>query len=102
MDTLLTTIWAFGWFRPHENRHYIGPRRPSGVSCLHDFRGHPTVGDESMNDNPSAAATRTAKSSLVELLRLVGVPEAAADSVEITGSDPVFATRFRPVVPGAV
>jgi crotonobetainyl-CoA:carnitine CoA-transferase CaiB-like acyl-CoA transferase len=55
-----------------------------------------------MNDNPSAAGARTAKSSLAELVKLAGLPEAAADSVEITGSDPVFPTRFRPVVPGAV
>jgi hypothetical protein len=54
-----------------------------------------------MNDNP-AAATRTARSSLAELVKLVGLPEAAADSVEITGGDPVFPTRYRPVVPGAV
>ena len=51
-----------------------------------------------MNDSPSAAPSRTAKSSLVELAKLAGLPEAAADSVEITGSDPVFPTRFRPVV----
>src|SRR5262245_3943455 len=55
-----------------------------------------------MNDNPSAAPVRTAKTSLIELLKLAGLPEAAADSVEIIGSDPVFPTRFRPVVPGAV
>src|SRR5215831_11416473 len=55
-----------------------------------------------MNDNPSAATNRTAKSSLIELVKLAGLPEAAADSVEIVGSDPVFPTRFRPVVPGAV
>ena len=53
-----------------------------------------------MNDNPAPA--RTAKSSLVELVKLAGLPEAAADSVEVSGGDPVFPTRYRPVVPGAV
>jgi crotonobetainyl-CoA:carnitine CoA-transferase CaiB-like acyl-CoA transferase len=52
-----------------------------------------------MNDNPAPA--RTAKSSVAELVKLAGLPEAAADSVEITGGDPVFPTRYRPVVPGA-
>ena len=52
-----------------------------------------------MNDNP--APTRTAKSSVAELVKLAGLPEAAADSVEIIGGDPVFPTRYRPVVPGA-
>ena len=55
-----------------------------------------------MNDNPSAAGAHTAKSSLAELVKLAGLPESAADSVEITGGDPVFPTRYRPVVPGAV
>jgi crotonobetainyl-CoA:carnitine CoA-transferase CaiB-like acyl-CoA transferase len=53
-----------------------------------------------MNDNPAAA--RTARSSVLELMKLAGLPEAAADSVEISGGDPVFPTRYRPVVPGAV
>ena len=55
-----------------------------------------------MNDNPAAATARTAQSSIAELVKLAGLPADAADSVEITGSDPVFPTRFRAVVPGAV
>src|SRR5262249_51653294 len=55
-----------------------------------------------MNDNPVATVTRSAKSSLAELVKLAGLPESAADSVEIAGSDPVFPTRFRAVMPGAV
>ena len=39
--------------------------------------------------------------SLVKLVRLAGLPAAAADSVEITGADPVFPTRYRLVTPGA-
>jgi crotonobetainyl-CoA:carnitine CoA-transferase CaiB-like acyl-CoA transferase len=39
--------------------------------------------------------------SLVELIELAGLPRAVADAAEITGSEPVFPTRYRPVAPGA-
>src|SRR5688572_256489 len=42
-----------------------------------------------------------AHASLVELTTLAGLPAAAADTVEITGSEPVFPTRYKPVAPGA-
>ena len=53
-----------------------------------------------MNDS-TAAARPTAQDSLRTLVRLAGLPDANADAVEITGGDPVFPTRFRPVAPGA-
>lgn len=42
-----------------------------------------------------------AHASLVELTRLAGLPASVADTVEITGSEPVFPTRYKPVAPGA-
>jgi crotonobetainyl-CoA:carnitine CoA-transferase CaiB-like acyl-CoA transferase len=39
--------------------------------------------------------------SLLELARLAGLPASSADAVEITGSEPVFPTRYKPVTPGA-
>ena len=42
-----------------------------------------------------------AHASLVELIKLAGLPAAAADAVEIAGSEPVFPTRYKPVAPGA-
>ena len=42
-----------------------------------------------------------AHASLVELIALAGLPASAADTVEITGSEPVFPTRYKPVAAGA-
>jgi crotonobetainyl-CoA:carnitine CoA-transferase CaiB-like acyl-CoA transferase len=42
-----------------------------------------------------------AHASLVELTTLAGLPAVAADAVEITGTEPVFPTRYKPVTPGA-
>lgn len=39
--------------------------------------------------------------TLLELTRLAGLPDAAAEDAEITGSDPVFPVRYRTVTPGA-
>jgi len=54
-----------------------------------------------MNDTTAPAAPRTARSSLADLVKLAGLPPSTADAVEISGGDPVFPTRFRPVAPGA-
>ena len=42
-----------------------------------------------------------AHASLLELTGLAGLPASAADAVEITGVEPVFPTRYKPVTPGA-
>lgn len=54
-----------------------------------------------MNDVPPTAAPASAPASLAKLVKLAGLPESAADAVEITGGDPVFPTRYRPVAAGA-
>jgi crotonobetainyl-CoA:carnitine CoA-transferase CaiB-like acyl-CoA transferase len=43
----------------------------------------------------------TAHSSLATLVDLAALPASTADSVEITGSDPVWPIRYRVVAPGA-
>jgi len=47
------------------------------------------------------AGQRAAKSSLVKLIELAGLPASAADSAEIEGSGPVFPTRYNIVPPAA-
>ena len=42
-----------------------------------------------------------AHSSLAALMKLAGLPVSTADAAEIVGSEPVFATRYKPVAPGA-
>lgn len=54
-----------------------------------------------MAKNVVNADPLTANTSLHDLLRLADLPESAADSVEIIGTDPVFPTHYRPVMPGA-
>ena len=52
-------------------------------------------------DTVTPAGKGTATASLKELVQIAGLPVAAADAVEIAGSDPVFATRYKIVAPGA-
>ena len=52
-------------------------------------------------DTATPAGKGTATASLKELAQIAGLPASAADAVEITGSDPVFATRYKIVAPGA-
>lgn len=54
-----------------------------------------------MADTIIDAGSPARNSSLATLLDLAGLPASAADAVEITGSDPVFPTRYKPVAPGA-
>lgn len=39
--------------------------------------------------------------SVVELMKLAGLPDSASEAAEITGDDPVFKTRYRVAIPGA-
>lgn len=39
--------------------------------------------------------------SLLELTRLAGLPDSAADDAEIVGTEPIFPVRYRTVTPGA-
>ena len=48
-----------------------------------------------------SATGRDPRAFLAQLVSLAGLPPSAADTVEITGSDPVFPSRFRFVAPGA-
>ena len=52
-------------------------------------------------DTVTATGKGTATASLKELARLGGLPDAAADAVEITGADPVFPSRYKIMAPGA-
>jgi hypothetical protein len=52
-------------------------------------------------DTPSYTGKGTATESLKELVKIAGLPAAAAEYVEITGADPVFPTRYKIVAPGA-
>ena len=54
-----------------------------------------------MNDTATQTDTGTAQASLTELVKLAGLPAAAADAVEISGADPVFPTRYKILAPGA-
>src|SRR4051812_50204759 len=54
-----------------------------------------------MANTTAKAADGSATASLHELVKIAGLPASAADSVEITGADPVFATRYKIVAPGA-
>ena len=54
-----------------------------------------------MNDIATQSDTDTAQASLAELVKLAGLPAAAADAVEISGADPVFPTRYKILAPGA-
>ena len=50
----------------------------------------------------TAGGPRQVHPSLAKLVQLAGLPASAADDVEIVGpSDPVLATRYKPVAPGA-
>ena len=52
-------------------------------------------------DTATPTGKGTATASLKELVQIAALPASAADSVEITGSDPVFPTRYKIVAPGA-
>jgi crotonobetainyl-CoA:carnitine CoA-transferase CaiB-like acyl-CoA transferase len=52
-------------------------------------------------DTVTQAGKGTATASFKELVQLAGLPASAADSVEITGADPVFPTNYKIVAPGA-
>jgi crotonobetainyl-CoA:carnitine CoA-transferase CaiB-like acyl-CoA transferase len=39
--------------------------------------------------------------SVLELTKLAGLPDSAAEAAEVIGNDPVFATRYRVAIPGA-
>ena len=52
-------------------------------------------------DTATRAGKGTATASLKELVQLAGLPAAAAGTVEITGADPIFPTRYKVVAPGA-
>jgi crotonobetainyl-CoA:carnitine CoA-transferase CaiB-like acyl-CoA transferase len=55
-----------------------------------------------MAQSKAGQSPRTAELSLAELLKLGGLSASAADGVEIAGpTDPVLATRYRAVTPGA-
>ncbi len=54
-----------------------------------------------MADTIVDASAGAAKSSLEKLVELAGLPAAAADAVEFTGSGPYFPTRYNIVPPGA-
>ncbi|MDB5811771.1 MAG: L-carnitine dehydratase/bile acid-inducible protein [Betaproteobacteria bacterium] len=54
-----------------------------------------------MANTATKAGDSTATASLHELVKIAGLPASAADSVEITGEDPVFPTRYKIVAPGA-
>ena len=54
-----------------------------------------------MEETTVDAGPRAVKSSLAKLMEIGGLPAAAADAVEITGSGPVFPTRYNIVPPGA-
>ena len=53
-------------------------------------------------DTATPAGEGTATASLAQLVKIAGLPAAAADSVEITGAvDPVFPTHYKIAAPGA-
>ncbi|HEX3171287.1 MAG TPA: CoA transferase, partial [Burkholderiales bacterium] len=52
-------------------------------------------------DTATPTGKGTATASLKELVQIAALPASAAASVEITGSDPVFPTRYKIVAPGA-
>ncbi len=52
-------------------------------------------------DTVTPAGKGTATASLKDLVQIAGLPAAAAESVEITGADPVFPTRYKILAPGA-
>jgi crotonobetainyl-CoA:carnitine CoA-transferase CaiB-like acyl-CoA transferase len=54
-----------------------------------------------MADTTTATGAHSATASLKELVALAGLPPTAADAAEIAGDDPVFATRYKIVAPGA-
>lgn len=52
-------------------------------------------------DTATPAGKGTASASLRELVKIGGLPAAAAETAEIKGADPVFPTRYKIVAPGA-
>lgn len=52
-------------------------------------------------DTATPAGEGTATASLAELVQIAGLPATAADSVAITGADPVFPSNYKILAPGA-
>ena len=54
-----------------------------------------------MEDVRPDTSSAAAQASLNKLVKLAGLPESATDNVEITGSGPIFPTRYNIVPPAA-
>ena len=52
-------------------------------------------------DTVTPAGKGTATASLKELVQMAGLPAESADTVQITGADPVFPTNYKILAPGA-